>query len=250
MQGLWIGDRLSLLEQLSIKSFLYHGHPYHLYTYQDVKQVPAGVILSDANDILPHKMIFQYLRGFGKGSFAGFADLFRYKLLAEKGGMWADLDLVCLHPFIFDAPHVFCTEYGAHDEPVISTMFIKAPVHSPCLQACFQEAAGKNHQELTFGEIGPRLLARTIRGFNLQECALPPNAMCPLKGIDYKEVVKPGFQFVLNHDSYAIHLWHEMWRLESTKRSIFKTMLGLQSLDKDRIYSPQSLYGRLQEMYL
>ena len=30
VQGLWIGDRLSVMERLSIASFLRNGHQYHL----------------------------------------------------------------------------------------------------------------------------------------------------------------------------------------------------------------------------
>ena len=33
----------SVLEQLSIRSFLSHGYPYHLYVYNDVRGVPEGV---------------------------------------------------------------------------------------------------------------------------------------------------------------------------------------------------------------
>ena len=37
IQGLWIGSELSMMEQLSIASFLKNGHDYHLYVYGDVK---------------------------------------------------------------------------------------------------------------------------------------------------------------------------------------------------------------------
>ena len=37
IQGLWIGETLSTMEYLSIKSFLDNGHEYHLYTYGEVK---------------------------------------------------------------------------------------------------------------------------------------------------------------------------------------------------------------------
>ena len=33
VQGLWIGDKLSLMEQLSIQSFLKNQHDYYLYVY-------------------------------------------------------------------------------------------------------------------------------------------------------------------------------------------------------------------------
>ncbi|MBW4444611.1 MAG: hypothetical protein KME10_26090 [Plectolyngbya sp. WJT66-NPBG17] len=81
IQGLWIGGELSTMEQLSIQSFLQNGHEYHLYTYQPVKNVPKGTIVKDGREILPENRIFTYQSGFGKGSYAGFADLFRFHLL-------------------------------------------------------------------------------------------------------------------------------------------------------------------------
>ena len=98
---LWIGERLSNLERLSIASFLANGHAVHLYTYGDVDRVPPGVVRCDANKILPESAVFTYAGGFGKGSPSAFANGFRYKLLLERGGMYSDTDIVCLRPFAF-----------------------------------------------------------------------------------------------------------------------------------------------------
>ena len=43
IQSLWVGEKLSVMEILSISSFLQKGHPFHLYVYDDVKGVPDGV---------------------------------------------------------------------------------------------------------------------------------------------------------------------------------------------------------------
>ncbi|MCF8323269.1 MAG: hypothetical protein K9I26_09045, partial [Flavobacterium sp.] len=99
IQSLWIGDTLSLNEQLCITSFLFHGHEFHLYTYGTIKNVPDDTIIKDANRIIPSDKIFKYR----KGSYAGFADWFRYKLLFEKGGFWVDTDVICMKPFLFDS---------------------------------------------------------------------------------------------------------------------------------------------------
>jgi hypothetical protein len=48
------------MEQLSISSFLQNGHDYHLYVYDEVKNVPAGTVVRNANEILPAVRIFQY----------------------------------------------------------------------------------------------------------------------------------------------------------------------------------------------
>ena len=52
MQSLWIGKPLSKLEQLCFKSFLDNGHTVHLYVYDNISNVPSGVIIKDANEIL------------------------------------------------------------------------------------------------------------------------------------------------------------------------------------------------------
>ena len=74
IQGLWIGDKLSSLERLSLSSFIANGHDYHLYVYSDVKNVPEGVQIKDGNEILPGADIFSYNVGPGKGSYSAFSN--------------------------------------------------------------------------------------------------------------------------------------------------------------------------------
>lgn len=78
IQGLWIGPELSVMEQLSVSSFLLNGHEYHLYVYDEPKNIPVGTVIKDANEILPSSRIFQYKH---YPTYAGFANFFRYKLL-------------------------------------------------------------------------------------------------------------------------------------------------------------------------
>ena len=92
------------MEALSSASFLHHGHAYVLYAYEEVANIPAGTTVKDANSILPESAIFQYQE---HASYAGFANFFRYKLLMEEGGWWADTDVICIKRFDFEAPYVF-----------------------------------------------------------------------------------------------------------------------------------------------
>src|ERR1043166_3453429 len=107
IQGLWIGPELSVMEQLSIASFLQNGHEYHLYVYDAVKNVPPRAVIRNANEILPTPRVFQYKH---QASCAGFANFLRYKLLLERGGWWVDTDVVCLKPFDFADEYVFASE--------------------------------------------------------------------------------------------------------------------------------------------
>lgn len=102
VNGLWIGE-LGPIQKLSMSSFLKQGHKYILWTYNKLKGVPKGVIVKDANEILDKKYIFRHW----SGNLATFADIFRYKLLHERGGWWVDLDLVSLKPLPRDIKYFY-----------------------------------------------------------------------------------------------------------------------------------------------
>ena len=94
--SLWIGDRLSWLEQLCLKSFADAGHRVRLYSYAGIDNLPEGVLAGDANDIFPGEPMYRHAKN---GSPAIHADLFRLNLLARTESIWVDADMYCLRPF-------------------------------------------------------------------------------------------------------------------------------------------------------
>ncbi len=128
---------MSAMERLSIASFLANGHAYHLYVYDEVKRIPEGTVVRDADEILPSSSIFQYSQ---TKSYAGFANFFRYKLLLEKGGWWVDSDIVCLKPFSFRAKYVFASETNGEGRQVATSGVIKAPASSEAMTHAWQTA--------------------------------------------------------------------------------------------------------------
>ena len=96
-QSFWYGGGLSPYEFLCLKSFIDCGHAFDLYTYDPDLAVPAGVQVRDASELIDRSEVFVYQpEGFGKGSPSAFSNLFRSKLMVEKGGWWTDTDVVCL----------------------------------------------------------------------------------------------------------------------------------------------------------
>src|SRR5690348_6518133 len=96
VQGFWSGARLSAINRACLKSFIARGHQYVLYSY-DTPDVPEGVIVRDANEILPSNSIFHFQNPATlSGDIGPFADYFRLKLLVDKGGWYCDVDTVCL----------------------------------------------------------------------------------------------------------------------------------------------------------
>ena len=229
IQGLWIGAELSVMEQLSIASFLRNKHQYHLYTYAELENVPAGTVIRDANEILPASQIFQYK---DRPSYAGFSNFFRYKLLLERGGWWVDSDLVCLRPFDFSEEYVFSSELNAGRE-IVNCGAIKAPQGSEAMAYAWRVCQAKQPDQLAWGETGPRLMSEVVKKYRLDKYKKPYYIFCPIS--DWHKFLEPYIAAV-HPEAYAIHLWNEAWRLADQ--------------DKNAEYHHNCIYERLKQMYL
>ena len=207
VQSLWVGSRLSEMERMCISSFLVRGHEFHLYTYGPVEGVPEGTTVMDAAQIVPTSLLdpgqFQHL--------AAFADCFRYKLLLDRGGWWVDTDTFCLRPFDFEGEYVFSSEASKDGGSTVNNGNIKAPPGSPVIRHCWGVclAAGTYASRNQFG---PRMLREAVDKFQLQRYAVPPSALCPVPWWDAPKMASRPCALTIPWDSYAVHLWNEMWR--------------------------------------
>lgn len=233
IQSLWIGPTLSVMEQLCMSSFLTHGHTFHLYTYAQIDNVPDGVVIQDANDILPCSMIFRYR---DHNSYAGFANFFRYKLLLERGGWWVDTDAICLKPFDFVEDHVFASERLPNMQHIPTSPFIKAPPGSDAMSYAWEVCQGKNPREIVWDETGAHLLKTAIEKCSLQACIKPYEVFCPLDTWDWKNLLTADLPWCFPDQTRAIHLWNELWRRAAK--------------DKNALYPETCLYERLKQRYL
>ena len=232
IQGLWIGPELSLLEQLSISSFLQNGHDYHLYVYDEVKNIPAGTVIRNANEILPAARIFQYKH---RPSYAGFANHFRYKLLLERGGWWADTDTICLKAFDFPEEYVFSSEINHLGVESVNNGIIKVPPGSSIMTYVWKICENKNPKRLVWGETGPKLMAKALRKFSLKGYRKSSRAFCPVNYEEWQTVLQPDVGLPLDRH-LCDSLVNEMWRLAGQ--------------DKNAQYHERCLYEKLKRTYL
>ncbi len=232
IQGLWIGSELSVMEQLSICSFLKNGHGYHLYAYDHLGSVPPGTVVKDANEILPRSRIFQYKH---QASYAGFSNFFRYKLLLERGGWWADTDIVCLKPFDFPNQYIFGSEICDGRE-VVTSGIIKAPAGAEAMAYAWNICQSKVPAQLIWGETGPTLVAELVERYSLHPDVKSYRTFCPLAYQQWQEILEPETDESLFEASHAIHLWNEMWRAAGQ--------------DKNASYDHSCPYEELKRKYL
>jgi hypothetical protein len=220
------------MEQLSIASFLAHGHDYHLYSYGEVDNLPKGAVLKNAEEILAEAAIFQYQQ---HPSYAGFSNFFRYRLLLRKGGWWADTDVVCLKPFAFDASYVFATE-RTPGGAVAASAVIKAPAGSEIMafnwHVCLSCA---DPARAVWGQFGPKLMARAISKFGLDAHLQATEVFCPVAYDQWEALLSPA-GLGLSEQTHAVHLWNEMWRRSGR--------------DKSAAHDPGCFYEGLKRDYL
>ena len=94
VHAVWIGGPLGSMHVACLKSFVRIGHRTVLHVYDDPTDAPAGVELADASKILPRERVVVHRNG----SYALFADIFRYKLLASGAEIYVDCDMYCVRP--------------------------------------------------------------------------------------------------------------------------------------------------------
>ena len=237
VQSLWIGSRLSAMERLAIRSFLANGHDFHLYCYDNVEGLPSGTIVKDGNDILPESRIFTYSEGFAKGSHAAFSNVFRYKLMLDRGGWWVDTDVVCLRPFNLVDDRLWATErMDPPQELIVSTSVIKAPAGDELMAWAWRACQGMDTTTVTFGQIGPRLLQAGVNTLGVHAFMRPHTFFCPIASYDWRTILDPSQKCALGTEVYGVHLWNQMW--------------SANHVDKDATFPSGCLYERLKQRFL
>lgn len=226
IHGLWIGDTISPLELLTIKSFILNGHTFNLWAYNNIKTVlPNGTIIKDANQIIQNKQLFSYRFndqfGHGKGSYAGFSDIFRYKLLYEQGGWWADMDVTCMRPLDFEAPYVFRTH---HDLKVVGNI-MKCPPKSELMLRCYHQAIAEVDADNRDWNKPIQILNDGIEELGLQQYIVEMSNRDSWN--DVRKLIagrKP-----VSNNWYVIHWVNEEWR----RNGINKNYAGKNSVLRD-----------------
>ena len=236
---LWMGSPLSMMERLSIASFLLNGHGVDLYVYGDMREyaidlndMPDDVALHNANSIIPEEKVFKI-----RGGYSSFSDFFRWKVILDKGGWWADTDTVCLRPFDFSSDYVFVGGLGkpGSGDCVSSGMF-KAPKDSPVIQYGWDKCMTMDIPKMEWGQAGPPLFTEAVHKFNLTQHIISGTLFFPVYYTEAPRAFIDTYVPRIAPDCYSIHLFNEMWRLAG--------------VDKNATYPSTSLYEQLKKRFL
>jgi hypothetical protein len=207
-QSFWWGEALSPYERLCLQSFVDRGHAFDLYTFDPDISVPKGVRVRDASEILGWNAFFVYPDGPGKGSPAGFANLFRYKLLHDRGGWWVDTDVVCLSDEIPSFEEFFAWQDALH----VNCAVLFSRPGDPVMANCFERALDMGRM-VQWADTGPLLLTEILAQTDGLGRALPASVCYPVHFSAAVDVFRPSRRDSLApciDSSLFWHLWNSM----------------------------------------
>lgn len=129
IHALWIGESLGELSRCCLKSFMLKGHKVYLHLYNDITDIPYGIVAQDANLIIPEGKIIKHKK---TGSYALFSDIFRYALLKKvhDNSVYVDCDVYCLEPFLVPENGYFL---GYEDDKYVNGAILAIPQESALL---------------------------------------------------------------------------------------------------------------------
>ncbi len=152
--SMWIGDDLTFLEQLCLKSFVDAGHPTKLYLYDAVGGVPDGVEIADASAVMP---VDEFIVNRNSGKAGPHSDRFRYLLLKGTDEIWVDTDAYCVRPFP-EAEYMF----ASHFRHLLANGVLRLPKDSPTL-AGLLEFTSTSYPDIPDGF--PGIQGKTLRAY-------------------------------------------------------------------------------------
>src|SRR5262249_53705507 len=145
--------------------------------------------------------------GFGKGSPAAFGNLFRYKLLAERGGWWVDTDVVCLSDAIPDYRQFAARQ----DDGFVNNAVMRFEPRHPVMLRCLELAAAKG-RSVRWGDTGPLLLTEVMRDLGETQDIFAASICYPIHHADALDVLRPSMLEVAtarSSGSQFVHLWNQ-----------------------------------------
>ena len=211
---LWVKAPMSRLEYLCMKSFVDHGYRLLVWSYDDSLEIPDKAILRDANKVVDQSKLFLNRRG----SYAGFSDYFRYKVLNRFGGLYADTDVIAVRPAQeLPKKQFLVTEYTRKKafNRYINGNVIYNP--NPCKGNVIDLALAYTRRfpkaDVEWAEIGPDLLSAIVHIYPRHDFVIqPPVFANPLAWWECPQKLLQDDSEGLSEKTFFLHCYNEMWR--------------------------------------
>lgn len=211
--SLWVGGPLTKIQEISLSSFIYHGHELTLFVYDKDLVVPHGVIKADAEKIMKEDDIFLV-----QGTYAAFSDLFRYQMIDKTGLAWVDADTVCLSPDWNFKDNI----YAGLEKDKVTGGVLSLPQESGAIKYLIKKSTSQDKSKIKWTEVGPALVNSTFQKYNLMEYAYSQETFCGIHWSEWEKLWDPKYL-------------REIKKLEKTSKSIsvYHSMTTRGGIDKN-----------------
>jgi mannosyltransferase OCH1-like enzyme len=204
VNGFWYGNKLDELSLFCINSWVKHGYEFHLWSYTEYK-IP-GVIFKNAEDLLPSESYFTYDKGHSAGTPVAFSNYFRAVLLYEIGGLYVDLDMLCVKPYRFVQDYVFCEqEHSAFSLSIGTSIIYVKERNQPIFKDWCESILEKRKESIRHGDLGPDLFTSLVKKYSLHNYTLSKEYFNPVDWENSEEM------FIRPFTTYGIHLFSSQW---------------------------------------
>ncbi len=212
---LWVGESLSKIQEISLSSFLYHGHEVSMFVYNKKLKVPDGVIKLDANEIVSESEIFMV-----KNTYAAFSDVFRYQMINKTGMPWVDADTICVSGDWNFKNNI----YAGYERKIVVGGVLSLPQEHPALKYMIKKSSEFNKEKINWTEVGPALVNETFRKFKLMRHVYSEETFCGIHYSKWKNLWEPQYL-------------QEIKELEKRSHSIsaYNSMATFSGIDKNNL---------------
>ena len=217
-RSFWFGTPITWIGNLSMQSYLSQGHSFELYVYENLS-VPEGVTLKDANELIPESESFEMLNSVDgvRGRFTTFSNIFRYKLIYEKGGMWVDLDSICVKPVDINYPTglLFASEQTQTGLEINNCNILVSNPGNPVLAKLYSKAISVDQSSLHHLSFNKKFILDVFDEIEHDWTLYmaPANWFCPIPWYNIQTIFcsnpDKSVQSICN-ESYAIHLFNNI----------------------------------------
>ncbi|GGZ85369.1 hypothetical protein GCM10007161_16600 [Ignatzschineria indica] len=249
INALWIGDQLGAISRACLTSFVMRGHQVHLHTYGEIKDLPEGVMIKDANEIIDKSKIIKHKK---TGSYALFSDIFRYELLrqTDNNNIYVDCDVYCIKPLSVPK-HGYLLGYEddytingavlalpsdsdllrnllniAYDSTFIPPWFSKSKQIKLKIKKSFRISV--NIEDMPWGIIGPSAITYYVNQLKLEDYIEDIDIFYPIhckSVISFLTKYQLDVSEVLTTRTRTIHLYNEMLKEVDLESLSSKTIM-------------------------
>lgn len=205
--SLWIGPNPGPYQRLSMESFTRLGYEYVLYTYQDFRDLPPGVTVRDAREIVPESLLDW--KQVERKNYALLADFFRYRLLSQENHVWVDGDVIALRELSNLGGFIL-----GHEGPGrVNNAVLGVPRKSALADFLLEESQKRFDLSSPWGTLGPRLVTDAVRMLRLWRFVQPETSFYGVPMRQAWSLFDPDLsERVATRvaNSSALHLWNEI----------------------------------------